>query len=62
MVMNGKYELVETLCGGTVPKPVMSNGPKMRIEFRGKQGGRNQGFKAEYSFLKSTCNNGNFII
>lgn len=37
-----------------MPKPVMSNGPRMLLEFRGRQSGRgNRGFKAEYKFLES---------
>uniref|UniRef100_T1GE65 CUB domain-containing protein n=1 Tax=Megaselia scalaris TaxID=36166 RepID=T1GE65_MEGSC len=52
--IRGKYEIVETLCGDTIPKPVMSNGPKMLVEFRGRISGKgNRGFKAEYKFVEN---------
>lgn len=52
--IRGKYEVVETICGDTIPKPVMSNGPKMLVEFRGRYSGKgNRGFKAEYKFVES---------
>lgn len=55
--MKGRYENVERLCGDTVPKPIMSNGPKMRLEFRGTRSGKgNRGFRADYTFLESTYN------
>ena len=48
----GKYEVVESLCGDTIP--VMSNGPRMLVEFRGRNSGKgNRGFKAEYKFVES---------
>lgn len=54
MPIRGKFEPVETLCGDTLPKPIMSNGPKMLVEFRGRQSGKgNRGFKADYIFLES---------
>lgn len=58
MPSKGKYEPVETLCGDTLPKPIMSNGPLMMLDFRGKLSGKgNRGFKAEYIFLES-----NYIV
>lgn len=52
--IRGKYEVAETICGETIPKPVMSNGPKMLVEFRGRYSGKgNRGFKAEYKFVES---------
>lgn len=54
MQIKGKYEPVETLCGDTLPKPIMSNGPRMLLEFRGRQSGKgNRGFKADFIFLES---------
>lgn len=50
----GRFELTETLCGEVMPKPIMSEGNRMRIEFKGQRSGRgNRGFKANYSFLES---------
>lgn len=55
--MKGRYENVERLCGTTVPKPIMSNGPKMRLEFKGTRSGKgNRGFRADYTFLESKKN------
>ncbi|CAD7085285.1 unnamed protein product [Hermetia illucens] len=52
--MRDRFEPVETLCGDTMPKPIISNGPKMLLEFRGRQSGKgNRGFKAEYKFLEN---------
>ncbi|XP_037027150.1 suppressor of lurcher protein 1-like [Bradysia coprophila] len=54
MQIKGKYEPVETLCGDTMPKPLMSNGPRMLLEFRGRQSGKgNRGFKADFIFLEN---------
>lgn len=52
--MRNRFENVETLCGDAIPKPIMSNGPRMRIEFRGDRGGKgNRGFRADYTFVES---------
>lgn len=52
--MRNRFENVETLCGDTMPKPIMSNGPRMRLEFRGDRAIKgNRGFRADYAFLKS---------
>ncbi|KAJ6638895.1 Suppressor of lurcher protein 1 [Pseudolycoriella hygida] len=54
MPVKGKYEPVETLCGDTLPKPLMSNGPRMLLDFRGRHSGKgNRGFKADYVFLEN---------
>lgn len=54
MPSKGRFEPVEVLCGLTMPKPIMSNGPSMLIEFRGRNSGRgNRGIRAEYKFLES---------
>lgn len=52
--MRGRFELTETLCGVEMPKPIMSEGNRMRIDFKGRlSGSGNRGFKADYSFLES---------
>ena len=46
--------MTDTLCGVEVPKPLMSVGNRMRIEFKGLLSGPgNRGFKADYAFLES---------
>lgn len=56
MPFRGKYEPLDTLCGDILPKPIMSNGPLMLFELRGRYSGKgNRRFKAEYSFVKSKC-------
>lgn len=55
MVSKGRFEPVEVLCGNTLPKPIMSNGPRMLLEFRGRNSGSgSRGIKAEFRFLEST--------
>ncbi|XP_054726901.1 suppressor of lurcher protein 1 [Anastrepha obliqua] len=56
--VRGKYEPVETYCGAFLPKPIMSNGPKMLLQFVGRYPPTGSkinyyGFKAEYKFLRS---------
>ncbi|GAB0088255.1 uncharacterized protein DMENIID0001_026490 [Sergentomyia squamirostris] len=47
-----KYELVDVLCGKELPKPIMSRGTNLLLEFHGfHSGNSNKGFKAEYAFL-----------
>lgn len=51
---NTSYESEETLCGDSLPKPIMSNGPRMLLQFNGMHSGnRHRGFKADYIFLES---------
>uniref|UniRef100_A0A1B0DMM4 CUB domain-containing protein n=1 Tax=Phlebotomus papatasi TaxID=29031 RepID=A0A1B0DMM4_PHLPP len=48
------YKLIDVLCGGIMPKPIMSSGPTLLLEFQGTHlSNRNKGFKAEYAFLKN---------
>lgn len=50
----GRFELSDTICGVEMPKPIMSMGNRMRLEFKGHRSGRgNRGFKADYAFLES---------
>lgn len=54
MPSKAKFEPVDVLCGNTLPKPIMSSGDRMMLEFRGRHSGKgNRGFKAEYVFLES---------
>lgn len=52
--VDGRLEKVETFCGIVLPKPIMSNGPKLMLEFRGTHSSRySRGFKISYSFVES---------
>lgn len=54
MPSKAKFEPVDVLCGNTLPKPIMSSGARLMLEFRGRNSGKgNRGFKAEYVFLES---------
>ncbi|XP_068155107.1 suppressor of lurcher protein 1 [Drosophila tropicalis] len=53
----GKFETQELVCGAFLPKPLMSNGPKMQLQFVGRlpptmtNKVQYYGFRAEYRFL-----------
>uniref|UniRef100_A0A1I8PA75 CUB domain-containing protein n=1 Tax=Stomoxys calcitrans TaxID=35570 RepID=A0A1I8PA75_STOCA len=54
--VKGKYEVMDLYCGAFLPKPIMSTGPKLVLQFAGKYPNPQQkvgyyGFKAEYTFL-----------
>lgn len=52
--VDGRLEKVATHCGIDLPKPIMSNGPKLMLEFRGTQSSRySRGFKISYSFVEN---------
>ncbi|XP_045488272.1 suppressor of lurcher protein 1 [Pieris rapae] len=52
--VDGRLENVATFCGVDLPKPIMSNGPKLMLEFRGTQSSRHaRGFKISYSFVEN---------
>lgn len=54
--IDGRMEKIDSFCGSTVPKPLMSNGPRLMLEFRGIYSSRySRGFKATYSFTESEC-------
>jgi hypothetical protein len=54
--IDGRMEKIDSFCGSIVPKPLMSNGPKLMLEFRGIHSSRySRGFKATYSFTESEC-------
>ncbi|KAL9692666.1 hypothetical protein quinque_000029 [Culex quinquefasciatus] len=50
--VDGRDEVVETLCGDTLPKPILSNGPWLMLEFRSTYNNtENKGFTADFSFV-----------
>ncbi|XP_002054325.3 suppressor of lurcher protein 1 [Drosophila virilis] len=55
--VRGKYETQELLCGAFLPKPLMSSGQKLQLQFVGKYPPKMTnkvqyyGFRAEYRFL-----------
>ncbi|XP_023718979.1 suppressor of lurcher protein 1, partial [Cryptotermes secundus] len=52
--IDGRMEKIDSFCGNTVPKPLMSNGPRLMLEFRGIYSSRySRGFKATYSFIEN---------
>ena len=54
MHIDGRMEKIDSFCGSAVPKPLMSNGPRLMLEFRGIYSSRySRGFKATYSFTES---------
>ncbi|CAB0036713.1 unnamed protein product [Trichogramma brassicae] len=53
--IDGKMEKIDSFCGESAPRPLMSNGPRLLLEFRGLTASRHaRGFKATYSFLETT--------
>ncbi|CAH1174003.1 unnamed protein product [Phaedon cochleariae] len=49
--VDGRLEKIDSYCGDKLPGPIMSNGPWMRIEFKGRRAqSKYRGFKATYSF------------
>ncbi|XP_047531622.1 suppressor of lurcher protein 1-like isoform X2 [Vanessa atalanta] len=53
LYVDGRLEKMASYCGNDVPKPLMSNGPKLSIEFRGIYSSRySRGFKISYSFVE----------
>ncbi|XP_015603832.1 suppressor of lurcher protein 1 isoform X2 [Cephus cinctus] len=52
--IDGKMEKIDSFCGTTLPTPLMSNGPRLLLEFRGVTSSRySKGFKATYSFTEN---------
>ncbi|KQS39195.1 suppressor of lurcher protein 1 [Drosophila erecta] len=55
--VRGRYETQELLCGAFLPKPLMSSGPQLHLQFVGKYPPtmtnkvQYYGFRAEYRFL-----------
>ncbi|VVC88249.1 unnamed protein product [Leptidea sinapis] len=51
--VDGRLEKMGSFCGGEVPKAIMSNGPKLAVEFRGAYSSRqSRGFKISYYFVE----------
>ncbi|KAL0275067.1 UNVERIFIED_CONTAM: hypothetical protein PYX00_003047 [Menopon gallinae] len=47
-------EKIDSFCGGAIPKPLMSNGPRLMLEFRGIYSSRHvRGFRAAYRFTEN---------
>jgi len=54
--IDGKKDKIDSFCGETPPRPIMSNGPRLSLEFQGVTSSRySRGFKATYSFMESKC-------
>ena len=54
VLTDGRMEKIDDFCGSNVPKPIMSNGPRLMLEFRGIYSSRSvRGFKATYAFTES---------
>lgn len=52
--IEGKMEKIDAFCGAAPPRPIMSNGARLLLEFRGVQSSRQaKGFKATYLFTES---------
>ncbi|CAH0723621.1 unnamed protein product, partial [Brenthis ino] len=53
LYVDGRLEKMASYCGNDVPKSIMSNGPKLSIEFRGIYSSRySRGFKISYYFVE----------
>lgn len=52
LYVDGRLEKMASYCGNDIPKSIMSNGPKLSIEFRGIYSSRySRGFKISYYFV-----------
>ncbi|GBP26725.1 Suppressor of lurcher protein 1 [Eumeta japonica] len=53
LYVDGRLEKMASYCGSEAPKPIMSNGPKLSIEFRGIYSSKlSRGFKISYFFVE----------
>ncbi|KAF6210313.1 hypothetical protein GE061_013417 [Apolygus lucorum] len=51
--VDGRWEKLESFCGTVTPKPVLSNGPRLVLEFTSFNSSKGSGgFRAEYKFVK----------
>ncbi|XP_058064610.1 suppressor of lurcher protein 1-like, partial [Anopheles bellator] len=51
-IVDEREELVETLCGDTLPKPILSEGPRLLLEFRSSYNNtENKGFTGDFFFI-----------
>ncbi|XP_075212598.1 suppressor of lurcher protein 1-like isoform X2 [Lycorma delicatula] len=54
VLIDGRMEKIDNFCGSTLPRPLMSNGPRLMLEFRGIYSSRqSRGFRAVYSFTEN---------
>lgn len=54
--IDGKKDKIDSFCGDIPPRPIMSNGPRLSLEFQGLTSSRHsRGFKATYTFMESKC-------
>ncbi|CAH1102418.1 unnamed protein product [Psylliodes chrysocephalus] len=52
--IDGRIEKIDKFCGTNLPKPVMSNGPRLKLEFESFYTSRySRGFKATYAFMEN---------
>ncbi|XP_014215777.1 suppressor of lurcher protein 1 [Copidosoma floridanum] len=52
--IESKMEKIDSFCGESPPRPLMSNGPRLLLEFQGITSSRHvRGFKATYSFTEN---------
>ncbi|KAJ8682595.1 hypothetical protein QAD02_018387, partial [Eretmocerus hayati] len=52
--VDGQMERIDSFCGETPPRPIMSNGPRLLLEFKGVTSSRQaRGFKAMYTFTEN---------
>ncbi|XP_074038845.1 sol1 [Leptinotarsa decemlineata] len=52
--IDGRMEKIDNFCGNVLPKPIMSNGPRLKLEFQSLVASRySRGFKATYSFIEN---------
>lgn len=52
--IDGKKDKIDSFCGDTPPRPIMSNGPRLSLEFQGVTSSRHsRGFKATYTFMEN---------
>ncbi|EGI63304.1 Dorsal-ventral patterning tolloid-like protein 1 [Acromyrmex echinatior] len=52
--IDGKKDKIDSFCGDIPPRPIMSNGPRLSLEFQGLTSSRHsRGFKATYTFMET---------
>ncbi|GJQ82540.1 hypothetical protein Trydic_g12996 [Trypoxylus dichotomus] len=54
VLVDGRMDKIDSYCGTTLPKPVMSNGPRLLLELQSMFGVQySRGFRASYSFVEN---------
>ncbi|XP_072388890.1 suppressor of lurcher protein 1 isoform X1 [Diabrotica undecimpunctata] len=52
--IDGRIEKIDKFCGTALPKPIMSNGPRLKLEFQSFYTSRySRGFKSTYAFMEN---------